>query len=290
MKKQNDQSGFTIIEVGLIVLVVGLVGLVGWRAYDANFNKPQQNNSLTEEVSTEQELLSADLVELAELPVITEAAVQDKPGVTVVHIELEQGEGGLFYKAQLSDGTVVVFNARTGALVKTLQNTELSDEVLPVAFDAGIGFAKALEIAKAEKPNSKAFKIELELEDGVVVYSVRFTDKARVDVDAKTGAIVRTKAARPIIPEDQNGDNNASHSVRHDEEHRADDSVNSGSGSSNSGRDDSTDDEPSTDDLSDNDDDDDHDDHDDDEPDDSDDDSSSNSGSGSSDSGSGSRN
>jgi uncharacterized membrane protein YkoI len=135
----------------------------------------------------------ADLVDLNE---IKQNAIADKSGVTVVHVELEQSDDTLVYKAELSDGTVTVYNARTGARLSSKTITEKTSEVLPANVATPISFAKALEVAKAEKPGSKVYKIELELEGGVVVYSVRFTDKARVDVSAQTGAIVRTKAAR----------------------------------------------------------------------------------------------
>ncbi|PLS81550.1 hypothetical protein CYG49_01795 [Candidatus Saccharibacteria bacterium] len=234
--KQNNQSGFTAIEAGLAAIGIVLVGLIGYRVYDANMNKQTQNNSITEQATVEDEILSAELTDLASLATITSAAVQEKQGVTVVHIELEQAASGLVYKAELSDGTVVVYNARTGAKLKTLTETEKTTEQLPATFSGGIGFAKALEIAKTEKPNSKVFKIELELEGGIVVYSVRFTDKARVDVNAADGSIVRTKAARPTeTPTPQTGGSERSQEVRQDAEHRAEQSTNRESGSSNSG-------------------------------------------------------
>jgi uncharacterized membrane protein YkoI len=45
-------------------------------------------------------------------------------------------------------------------------------------------------------PGKDVSKIELETEDGVLVYSVRFSDNSRVDVHAKTAAVVHAKAAQ----------------------------------------------------------------------------------------------
>lgn len=194
MIRQHNQSGFSAIEIGVVVLVVGIIGALGWKFYDAATNKPTVSNA--SELSNV-DITSATLADLKDVTTIQAAALADKPGVTVVHVELEQSSAGaLVYKAQLSDGTVTVYNARTGAHIRSTTATEKTSESLPAEFAGGIGFAKAVEIARAEKPGSKVYKIELELEGGVVVYSVRFTDKARVDVKASDGSVVRTKAAR----------------------------------------------------------------------------------------------
>lgn len=292
MRKQNVQGGFSIIEVGIVVVVVAIIGFLGWKFYDTKVNQSQVNNAAQKAAV---DMVPESLSELTEISKIQDDALTDKPGVTVVHLELEQSGDTLVYKAELSDGTVTVYNARTGARLRTVTATEKTSEVLPANITTGIGFAKALEIARAEKPGSKAYKIELELEGGVLVYSVRFSDKARVDVNAQTGEIVRTKAART-----ESSSSSASSGSSTSSEKKADDrsgvssgsssSDDSGSSSSNSGSSHDVDDDNSgrhsgdddhdddDDSLTDNDDDDDDDDHDD-----RDDDDSSNSGSGSDD-------
>lgn len=194
MFPQRKQDGFTLVETSIALVVIILIGVIGWRVYDAQMNKNAQNNSVTKEIQTV-DMTPAALQGIVDLPSVQQLALADQPGVTVVHIELEQTEAGLVYKAELSDGSVKVYNARTGAFIKAMTQPLKTTELLPADFAGGVGFAKALEIAKAAKPDSKVYKIELELEGGVVVYSVRFTDKARVDVNAQTGEIVRTKAA-----------------------------------------------------------------------------------------------
>lgn len=194
MPKQNQQDGFSIIEISLVVAVVAIIGALGWKFYDVQTNKAAVNNASEQQATID--ITPDTLTGLADIATIQQDAVKDKSGVTVIHIELEQGDSNLVYKTELSDGTVVIYNAKTGVHIKTITTTEKTTETLPANFAAGIGFNKALEIARAEKPNSKVFKIELELEGGIVVYSVRFSDKARVDVNAKDGSIVRTKAAK----------------------------------------------------------------------------------------------
>lgn len=194
MRNTQMQRGFSVIEVGIIVVVVAVVGLLGWKFYDAQQAKKATVSNVSEVSSVD--MVPGDISELADLDTIKKDAIADKQGVTVVHVELEEMADGVVYKAELSDGTVMVYNARTGARKSTAKVAEKTSEALPVNVAASVSFARALEIAKAEKPNSKVYKIELELEGGVVVYSVRFTDKARVDVNAADGSIVRTKAAR----------------------------------------------------------------------------------------------
>ncbi|HEX7259601.1 MAG TPA: PepSY domain-containing protein [Candidatus Saccharimonadia bacterium] len=58
-----------------------------------------------------------------------------------------------------------------------------------------ITLTSAKSIAMAQHPGSTIRKVELETEDGVLVYSVRFVDGARVDVRASTGAIERNEPA-----------------------------------------------------------------------------------------------
>jgi uncharacterized membrane protein YkoI len=230
VKKQNKQSGFSIIEIGIVVVVVAVLGFLGWKFYDAKVNQAQVNNAADKADAVD--MVPAALSDLAEIKTIRDDAVTDKPGVTVIHIELEQSGDNLVYKAELSDGTVTVYNARTGARIKSMAVAEKTTEVLPANVTTGISFAKALEVARAEKPGSKVYKIELELEGGVVVYSVRFTDKARVDVNAQSGAIVRTKAAKV---ETTNTDKKATESTTTSGSSNSGKSATSHSGSSNSG-------------------------------------------------------
>lgn len=254
MRKQDHQGGFSLIEIAIVVVVVAVLGLLGWKFYDAKFNQAQVNNAVDK--ANAADMVPEALADLADLHTIQQSALADKPGVTVVHVELEQSGSGLVYKAQLSDGTVTVYNARTGAHIRSGVASEKTSEVLPTDLSTGITFARALEIARAEKPGSKVYKIELEREAGVLVYSVRFSDKARVDVNAQNGVIVRTKAAR-VETKEQPAAESKSSSTASGGSSRSDSSSTSGSNSGSSH--DSSDDDH--DDLSDNDDDDDEDDH-----------------------------
>ncbi len=43
MKKQNSE-GFSVVEILIIFVIIGLVGAVGWLVYDRQNNKPATNN------------------------------------------------------------------------------------------------------------------------------------------------------------------------------------------------------------------------------------------------------
>ena len=194
MNTHSAQRGFSVIELGIIVVVVAVVGLLGWKFYDAQQAKKASVSNVADTPSVD--MVPAELNELADVQAMQKDAIADKQGVTVIHVELEETTDGMLYKAELSDGTVTVYNARTGKRISSSTVAQKTSEALPVGTAPAISFSKALEIAKAEKPTSKVYKIELEEEGGVLVYSVRFSDKARVDVSAVDGSIVRTKAAK----------------------------------------------------------------------------------------------
>ena len=263
MSNFNMQRGFSVIEVVILIAVAGIIGTLGWKFYDTASNKQTVNNVSQRE---DLDMQPADLDGIVALATIQQSAIAGKTDTTVDHVELELGkDGALVYKAQLSDGTVSIYDARTGDLVRTSTDQEKTNEILPASFDGGIGFAKALEIAKSEKPESKVFKIELELEGGIVVYSVRFGDKARVDVNAEDGSIVRTKASKAdknAAKEESKAAKEAAKAAENEEKKAAQSEAKSDNKKSNSDDNDSQSDSADTDssddddDLSDNDDDD----------------------------------
>ena len=70
---------------------------------------------------------------------------------------------------------------------------EEQDEI-PSGFVAKLTLAQARTIAQDQRPGKTIKKIEREVEEGVGVYSVRFTDSGKVDVNAVTGAIMKLEA------------------------------------------------------------------------------------------------
>lgn len=221
-KHQSSQAGFAHLTL-IVVVVLALVAGAGVYIYGLQNNNDQDALSNANEVQkiSLSKPLPADLLSLDK---VRELAAADKPNLAIQQIELESEHGQLLYKVRLADGSFVLYNARSGVKVtkQAGQPAEVEkDTSLPADFQAGISFDKAREIALAQKPGGQIRKIELEMEHGVAVFSVRFTDDARIDVNAANGEIVRTKPAKT----DASGQ-------------PASGGSNSGSGSSGSGSDD----------------------------------------------------
>lgn len=145
--------------------------------------------------------IPAGLLSLQEVESIT-ATTSSGDSVSIVGIELGNEDGVLVYKVQLSDGSVKYINALTGTEARTYSHDDDDDtedtgsSTLPASYTPGISFAAARDVALTKYPDSVIARIKLEAEEGLVVYSVRFSDKSRVDVDAQSGAIVRVKQAK----------------------------------------------------------------------------------------------
>ncbi len=172
-------------------------------------------------------------------------AEKDAPaGTTITQVEIENEHGAVLYKVKFSDGSFRLYDAATGlAYVETAND---SVESVPAGFVAGITIQQARDIAATQRPGKTITKIELETENGVVVYSVRFSDDGRVDVNASDGSILRVKNADGTKTENSSSDDSSKDesnkdsddskdSEDHAEEDIEDDGDRSGSNSESSG-------------------------------------------------------
>ena len=227
----HRQSGFAHVTLVAAAVVLVAAAGVGYYVYDKN---KSPNTSRENVANVEQEAFLPDsLTNVKSVNEIRTAAEGSLNGATIVGVELEQEDEGLVYKVKLSDGRVLLFNATTGTAISRTENHEDEEQdQIPNGFVAGISIDKARQIALEKRPGKTIKKIELEMEEGVGVYSVRFTDSGRVDVNAKTGAVTRVEAGDK---EDSKDDSNSDDSS-------ADSNDDSGSGNSGSGSDDSNDD------------------------------------------------
>lgn len=127
---------------------------------------------------------------------MTTLAQSDAPqGATVASVEIENEHGAVLYKVKFSDGSFRLYDAVTGLpYVDTEKSSETSESV-PAGFVAEITVQQARDLASAQRPGKTITKIELETEEGKVVYSVQFSDGGRVDVSATDGTILRVRQA-----------------------------------------------------------------------------------------------
>jgi uncharacterized membrane protein YkoI len=200
----------------IAILFIGTSSVVAWQA-----KKEVKVRQTTIEDNLQ---LPADLSDVLSIENIRKMAETNLPeGLSVSQIELETEDGRVVYKVKFSDGTFKLYDARTGSLFNKSEVVDV-DDFVPTGFVAGITLQQARDIAAAKRPGQTIIKIELETEEGVVVYSVRFADGSRVDVNATNGTVVRIKT---------DDDSDSSDSSEDDEDD--DGSSGSGSDSSNSG-------------------------------------------------------
>lgn len=196
MKKIN-QNGFAH-PMALLVIVgfIAVTGFAGYRVSQAD-NESVPLNSSSQSARIDQVLpVTLDAVK----PVSDiQTAVAAGNASAVSGVQLKVKNGVLVYEVSLADGTRLTLNAESGAAIKT-EKGEAPDSggALPVGFSAAINLEAARKIAHERFPESKIWRIHLESQEGMVVYSVRFLDNARVNVDANTGEIVRTKEPKGV--------------------------------------------------------------------------------------------
>jgi len=189
------QSGFTIVEIGIGVVILVVIGLLGWKFF-SSMQSNSQKDGVAQSVQTS-DIDPAKLTDLADIATIQKSALEGKEGAKVTGIQLKTEDGKLVYQATLSNGSVLTFDATTGTKLSEEQETaDDAGESLPANFSGGIGLARAVEVAKTTVPNSAVRELELEEDDGLLVYRIKFANEAQVDVNATTGAIIRSKAAK----------------------------------------------------------------------------------------------
>lgn len=240
--KRTNSLGFSHGLLLPVLVILLVIGGVSYYVYSKN-----SNGSLNSETEQTTEPLPEPLPDsLLSVSKLKELVNTHKPGQAITGVELEQEEDGLVYKISLADGTVLLFNAETGSLVSTsVEDSRQEENDLPDDFTVGVDFIKARSIALDEKPGATITKMELEAEDGAVVYNIRFSDKSRIIINAKSGKIIRIRhpessdntadnkgASASGKSDDSSDDNGSSHRSGNDSD---DDNGNSGSGSDDSG-------------------------------------------------------
>jgi len=199
--QKNDQQGFGHVGMLAVIAVVAVVGFAGWRVM-AN-NNTDTSSSIDSSTSQEiKESLATDLSGIKSIEEIQSIATLSIGDLTIVSVELKTEDGVTIYEVELSDGSKLHFDALTGESVAhddhddndvTDNDNDDEDGPLPVGFVSGITVVQAIDIAKAKRPSSTVERVNLEVENGVVVYRVRFTDDSRVYVNATTGEVQRLK-------------------------------------------------------------------------------------------------
>lgn len=232
MKKLN-QSGMAHAAI-LLVFVVAALGGVGYYVYAQNHDNTTKSNE-TEVQTLDEDLpvvLPADLLSIDKIQELSNAK---KPDTQITGIELESENGQLIYLVRLSDGTNLLLDAKTGDTVTGIKVEKDDDKTddLPKSFNSTITISKAFEIAKNKNPNGTIKQIELEVEDGKVVFSIKFTDGTKVIVDAESGNIVKIKTSESKNSSDSSNESKSENSQDDNDDLSEDSSSSHNKGTSN---------------------------------------------------------
>jgi len=204
------QPGFIPVAVGLVVLAI----LIGGGLFWAN-----RNDTNPEQSGRELPTTLAGIKSVGEIRTLAEPQAN---GAAITEIELETEDVGLIYKVKFSDGRILFFDAAAGTQITNrtfrVDDTDIDNDRLPANFNPPVSLEQARATATSRMPGKTIRKVEIEVEDGIVVYSFRFTDDSRVDVSTVDGTVTRVRT-------DSDSDNSGSGSS----------GSNSGSGSSGSG-------------------------------------------------------
>lgn len=201
-KKSNSSVSFIKkYNLGPVLAVMFMVLFVG--SASAAVTTSRVNQSRNQEIE-----LPSDLASVLSIDDIRAIAVAEITDATVTGIELEREDGVLVYKVKFSDGSFILYDANSGE--KLNKNQLEVDESVPAGFVAGISLQDARTIAQNERSGATITKIELEVEDGIVVYSVRFSDGDRVIIDATNGTIIISSPDNSSSSDSSDDDSNES--------------------------------------------------------------------------------
>lgn len=223
IRQLTKQKSF-LYATGFAVLAIAAVGIYAIDNRSQNLARQSEIEDVVELPQTLDNVLGIDEMR-------TLAGTDAPAGTTVEKVELENEHGAVLYKVKFSDGSFRLYDAVTGlAYVEPADDNSENDDSIPADFVPGITMQQARDIAQAKREGKTITKIELDTENGIVVYSVRFSDDGRVDVNATDGSVVRVKE-----PDQKDDDNESEDSSKQEDGDDNDDNSGSSSNSGTSG-------------------------------------------------------
>jgi hypothetical protein len=90
-------------------------------------------------------------------------------------------------------------------------------------FDPAIGLIEAQELALAGHDGAVVLAVELEGDDGVLVYAVVLDDGTETDIDATTGAVIKSESSDNDDDDDDEEDDDDDEEEEDDEDDEVDD-------------------------------------------------------------------
>lgn len=184
----------------ILTSICGTVLLLVAAGTGLYINEMNQKNLANGEKISRTQALTEDLPDdLLSVDEIKSIVIDETPNTTVHTIVLEKSEDVYQYKAKLTNGSIVYFNARTGARISTMHDDSASPAT-PID-TTKIGFNDARKIALATNPGGIVSKIELLTENGSLNYCVWFGESDHIDVRANDGLVTHVDLRRSTPPQ-----------------------------------------------------------------------------------------
>nr|MBI4157083.1 PepSY domain-containing protein [Candidatus Woesearchaeota archaeon] len=200
----------TIEKIIFGVLIVAIIGVTTQIIAGMNNEKPQeiQVSNDDQQISLEQaKTIALNAVDMNKVGKLTDAEIENENGDVIYSIEFTKDNIETDVKIDAKNGNILVIE---NDLTETDQDDneekdddeneeELSDEAL-AQIEGKITEEQAIEIAKTQVDMSivgKITDVELEKENGIVVYAVEFTKnniETDVKIDAKIGKVIEIES------------------------------------------------------------------------------------------------
>jgi uncharacterized membrane protein YkoI len=100
-------------------------------------------------------------------------------------MELEDGR----WEIEFTDDSEIEINATTGQVIKVEYKRQPPDPRLT----PNISLEQVVDLARSRVPDSQIMEIELDLDDGRLIWEVEFSDDTEVKIDAQTGSVLNVE-------------------------------------------------------------------------------------------------
>lgn len=236
MKKltHKNQSGFAILEVLLIIVLVAAVTGIGYYVY--NQRKTTHSSTESSQTGTQAEMLPSNLTGLIQFSEAQKIAADANPTDTVIRVTLETEEGKPVYVITFKSGKKVLVDAKSGTIVTKKQaEAEKNKQELTSNSTADVISVSEAKAIIAKIAGDRSIKqIELEDEDGTLIYSAELSDGSKVVINAVSGAVISKPAEKKSSSKESSNETSSS-SKTEDSKSSSNDSNDSNSGDGGSG-------------------------------------------------------
>lgn len=208
MIEHDKQRGFSLPHILALLAIVAGVGGVGYWVY----TNDKDNKSLSSQNADATVALIDEIPgNLLTVQKVESLAGEDKPGVRIASIKLEKNGEVLVYIVRLSDGAKLIYNAQSGTKIAGAKvDVDDDGEDLPANFSVAVDIAKAYETALAQNPGGKLKSVELDNENGKLVYKFQFSTGSEIKISASDSSVVKSEIKSEKAKSSRSGSNSGS--------------------------------------------------------------------------------